>query len=352
MSSRSIRYSGSAGAPLPVRDGVNATRLRVPLTGAWQTIAEYVMDRFGHVDSEGIKERFRTGEVRAADGTKISLDTALGACEFIWYYRSVPDEQRIPFEMRVLHEDEHLLVADKPHFIPSTPGGRFVQNSALVRLRRSTSNPDLVPLHRLDRATSGVLLFSTRPETRGAYQQLFENRQVDKTYEAVSALPQTTADELRNLAERFPLVFRNRMAKTKGVITADVVDYPVADSGRLPSPRTAKQRRTSAPTVGPNAETHIDLISTGDSARIHTGTPVAHFRLTPHTGRTHQLRVHLAALGLGILNDRFYPQLLDHADDDYRSPLQLLARRIGFTDPLTGHRRDFTSALTLSEVPV
>ncbi|MGO1183391.1 MAG: pseudouridine synthase [Micrococcaceae bacterium] len=325
--------------PLPVRDGVNPTRLRVPTTGPWDTIAAYVLERFGHVDPEGIRTRFRTGEVRAAGGAVVDLTTALGTHEFIWYYRDVAEEPQLPFEVRVLHRDEHLVVADKPHFIPTTPGGRFLQNSALVRLRRALDNPDLVPLHRLDRATAGVLLFSACPETRGAYQELFENRAVTKTYEAVVRLP----DHHPGWVQRLPLIYRNRMEKTKGVITARVVDYPVADSGRLPAPRTGKQRRTHAPTVGPNAASRIELLATGSG--------VAHLRLSPHTGRTHQLRVHLAALGTPILHDRFYPELLDHTEDDVDAPLQLLARTLGLTDPLTGAEREFRSELELGEVP-
>lgn len=322
-----------------MRDGVNPTRLRVPAQGPWATIAEYVLERFGHVRPEGIRERFRTGEVRAPGGAVVDLSTPLGTHEFIWYYRGVPDEPELPFQVRVLHRDEHLVVADKPHFLPTTPGGRFLHNSVLVRLRRALNNPDLVPLHRLDRATAGVLLFSARPETRGAYQELFEHRVVTKTYEAVVRLP--SADP--GWVERLPLVYRNRMEKTKGVITARVVDYPVAESGRLPAPRTGKQRRTHAPTVGPNAESRIELINAGPAR--------AHLRLTPHTGRTHQLRVHLAALGLPIVHDRFYPELLDHADDDVDAPLQLLARTLAFTDPLTGRARVFRSELELAEVP-
>ena len=325
--------------PLPVRDGVNPTRLRVPRQGAWPTIADYVLERFGHVDPEGIRRRFRTGEVRAPGGAVVDLNTALGAHEFIWYYRDVADEPHLPFEVRVLHRDEHLVVVDKPHFLPTTPGGRFLQNSALVRLRRALDHPDLVPLHRLDRATAGVLAFSACPDTRGAYQALFENRVVAKTYEAVVRLPDTHS----GWVDRLPVIYRNRMEKTKGVITAQVVEYPVADSGRLPAPRTGKQRRSHAPTVGPNAESRIELLGTGGGR--------AHLKLTPHTGRTHQLRVHLAALGTPILHDRFYPELLDHADDDVDAPLQLLARTLGFTDPLTGQPRLFRSELELAEVP-
>ncbi|QCU78861.1 pseudouridine synthase [Citricoccus sp. SGAir0253] len=372
----------SQPSPLPVRDGVNATRLRLPDSG-WPTVLDYVLHRWGHVDPEGIVDRFRTGEVRAADGTVITETTPLGVHGSVWYYRSVPREDPIPFDLEVLHRDEHLVVADKPHFLPTTPGGRFVQESALVRLRNRLGLDHLVPIHRLDRATAGVVMFSTDPDTRGAYQVLFERRQVWKQYEAVSALgplpvpapgpreprdpdggrapgaegtdgvdPEGTGPEdVAALVHRFPLTYRNRMDKVKGVLTARTLDYPPLHSGRAPGTPARRGRRTNRPTVGANAETRIELIGTGVSAGTWAGAAVGHFRLFPRTGRTHQLRVHLAALGLGILNDPFYPELLDVAPDDYDRPLQLLAHTIGFTDPLTGRERRFGSGLRLRERP-
>ena len=200
-----------------------------------------------------------------------------------------------------------------------------------------------MPLHRLDRATAGVLLFSPNPATRGAYQQLFEHRKVTRYYQAVVHVPSPTQLYL----QRFPLTYRNRIIKTKGIITAEVQAYEVADSGRIQAPRTGKRRRSHAPTTGPNAITDIKLLghqATDDGA-------LAHVALSPRTGRTHQLRIHLAALGHGILHDRFYPQLLDHGPDDYSKPLQLLASGVSFTDPLTGEMREFMSRRILDFKP-
>jgi tRNA pseudouridine32 synthase / 23S rRNA pseudouridine746 synthase len=344
---------------------VNATRLTIPDAG-WDTILDYVLHRWGHVDPQGIIERFRIGEVRAADGTVVTEDTPLRTHDFIWYYRNVPHEAPIPYPVTVLHQDDHLLVADKPHFLPTTPGGRFVQESALVRLRNQLGLDHLVPMHRLDRATAGVVMFSTNPETRGAYQVLFERRRIWKVYEAVSALAPVTAPghdagpgapqarprpAAGDLAGRFPLTYRNRMDKVKGVLTARTLDYGVGDSGRSPGRAARPGRKTNVPTAGANAETRIELIGTGAASGTWAGAAVGHFRLYPSTGRTHQLRVHLAALGLGILNDSFYPVLQDAAPDDYDRPLQLLAQTIGFTDPLTGQERRFSSQLQLQERP-
>ena len=183
-------------SPLPPRNGVNATRLRLPAAG-WPTAQDYVLHRFGHVDPDGIRARFARGEVVAADGTALTPTTPLGVHDDLWYYRDVPDEAPLPVTHTLLHRDEHLVVIHKPHFLPTTPGGRFVQETALVRLRNELGLDDLVPLHRLDRATAGVVMFSANPATRGAYHLLFERRAVAKTYEAVVLLPEAPDDGAR-----------------------------------------------------------------------------------------------------------------------------------------------------------
>lgn len=343
-------------SPLPVRDGVNATRLRIPRAGPWASVMDYMLERFGHVDPEGIVRRFRDGEVVGIGAEPLTPTTPLGVHDFLWYYRNLPDEPALPVTETILFQDENLLVVDKPHFLPTTPGGRFVQESALVRLRNRLSLPELIPMHRLDRATAGVILFSTNPATRGAYQVLFEHRRIAKEYRCVSALPPVwgtpphDADapfgthaasapgrhgqHVRHLtgprratAEDFPLEYRNRMAKEKGHLLA------------------------LTPPGEPNAETRIDLLRTGTSEGTHAGTAVGLFRLRPHSGKTHQLRVHMAALGLGIVNDPFYPVLLDKAPDDFTRPLQLLAHSISFTDPFSGRPVTFASERNLCEFP-
>ncbi|MFD5821417.1 pseudouridine synthase [Nesterenkonia xinjiangensis] len=345
-------------SPLPVRDGVNATRLRLPLTGPWETLHDYVLETFGHIDHGGITRRFEDGEVVDVEGRPLSTATPLGTCEFLWYYRSVSDEQPLPVTEEILHEDEHLLAVDKPHFLPTTPAGRYVQESLLVRLRRRLDLPDLIPIHRLDRGTAGVVIFSKEPSTRGAYQLLFENRRVLKTYECVSALPPGPHPAAgpgpircgERLAARFPLVIRNRITKTKGVVVSELQPYEVADSGRRPHDRRAPRRgrRRTTPVPGANSSSRVELLGVGHG---RTGVDAGHFRLTPHTGKTHQLRIHMALLGLGIMHDRFYPELLDDAPDDFDEPLQLLARTLSFTDPLSGEAREFTSRRTLAETP-
>ncbi|WP_120004078.1 pseudouridine synthase [Nesterenkonia muleiensis] len=334
-------------SPLPVRNGVNATRLRVPLTGPWSTVHEYVLETFGHIDPAGITARFSSGEVVDSAGAPVTAQAPLGSAEFIWYYRSLPKEAALPVTEQILFEDDHLLAVDKPHFLPTTPAGRYVQESLLVRLRNRLSLPELVPIHRLDRGTAGVVLFAKNPETRGAYQLLFENRRVSKTYQCVSLLN----DQPYAVTDRFPLTVRNRIEKTKGVVVSQLVSYEVADSGKRPHDRRfpAKGRRRTDPVPGPNSSSRIELIEHGQN---RAGRSVALFRLTPHTGKTHQLRVHMAMLGLGILHDRFYPELWDDSPDDFDAPLQLLAHSLSFTDPLSAAPRCFTSQRKLVEAPV
>jgi tRNA pseudouridine32 synthase/23S rRNA pseudouridine746 synthase len=306
-------------SPLPVRDGVNATRLRLPDEGPWNTAMDYMMHRWGHIDPQGIEDRFDAGEIVGEGGAPLDRATRLEDHTFIWYYRTLPPESRIPVELNILHQDEHLLVVDKPHFLPTTPGGTYIQESALVRLRNQLELPDLIPMHRLDRMTAGVLLLSTNPETRGKYQVLFEKRQVQKEYECVSAAQPAAGHP----AVDFPVVVRNRMTKSRSYLLAEVIDGE------------------------PNAETRIGLLETFDAGTHRRGL----YRLEPHSGKTHQLRVHMASLGLGIVNDAFYPDLLDKAPDDYARPLQLLARGIRFVDPISKEPVEYRSRLTLSEAP-
>jgi tRNA pseudouridine32 synthase/23S rRNA pseudouridine746 synthase len=315
-------------SPLPVRDGVNATRLRLPDEGPWDTAMDYMMHRWGHIDPQGIEDRFDAGEIVGEGGIPLTRHTRLEDHTFIWYYRTLPPETRLPVEISILHRDDHLLVVDKPHFLPTTPGGTYIQESALVRLRNQLELPDLIPMHRLDRMTAGVLLFSTNPQTRGKYQVLFEKRQVQKDYECVSAAEPATGHP----AVEFPVVVRNRMTKSRSYLLAEVVEGE------------------------PNTETRIERLETFD-AGTHPGAggttlaapALARYRLEPHTGKTHQLRVHMASLGLGIVNDAFYPDLLDKAPDNFGKPLQLLARGIRFVDPVSGRPVEYRSGLELSE---
>ncbi len=302
-------------SPLPVRDGVGATRLHVPMSGDWPTVGAYMIERFFHLDPEGLLSRFDRGEIVARDGRPLTRETPLGVEEFIWYYRDPPVETRLPVEIEVIHQDDDLVVIDKPHFLPVAPSGRYLQETALVRLKRELGIQDLVALHRLDRETAGVLLFSRRPPSRNAYHALWRQHQVHKVYEAVApwhaGLP-------------LPATVSHRLAEPGGEGFMQMQVLPGE----------------------PNAHTRVEPV------RCLAGTPWALYRLQPLTGRRHQLRAQMNALGLPIVGDRIYPTLWPEpaadAEPDWRNPLQLLAREIAFNDPLTGLPRRFVSRRTLA----
>ncbi|WP_305093992.1 RluA family pseudouridine synthase [Prescottella sp. R16] len=297
-------------APLPVRDGLNPTRLRLPRAGMWPTALAYLLDRFP-TDTVRLREKVESGEVVDEHGTPIDATSPFRPHGFLYLYRDPPVEKRVPFEIDVLYRDENLLVVDKPHFLATTPRGAYVAESALVRLRRDLDLPELVPAHRLDRVTAGVLIFTVRPPVRRAYQSLFDARLVTKVYEALAPHDPTLS---------LPRTVRSRIVKERGVLQAREV------SGE------------------PNAESRIELLETID------GT-IGRYRLSPRTGKTHQLRLHMSSLGVPILGDNFYPVVRDVAPDDYRAPLQLLARSIAFDDPFTGEHRRFESRRRLTPPP-
>ena len=251
--------------------------------------------------------RMAHGEVTDEHGVLVGAETRFTPHRKIYYFRSVANEPRIPFEATILFQDAHILVADKPHFLPVVPSGRFVQETLLVRLKNELGIETLSPAHRIDADTAGLVLFTIQPETRDAYQRLFRERRVEKHYEAIAA---TNADHT------FPLHRRSRLIESNAFMQMREVPGE------------------------PNAETEIDLMQQRGA--------VARYSLRPVTGQKHQLRAHMAALDLPILNDRIYPKLLAASDmRDYGEPLQLLARRIAFSDPLTGKERSFTSGRTL-----
>jgi tRNA pseudouridine32 synthase / 23S rRNA pseudouridine746 synthase len=290
--------------PLPPRDGLDPARVRLPDDGPWATLRDHLVERLP-VDPARVDAMLAEGRVVDHDGP-LGPGSPFVPGSVVWFHRDLPDEAPVPFGVEVVHRDDDLLVVDKPHFLATIPRGRHVLETALVRLRHELDLPALSPAHRLDRVTAGLVMFTVRPEVRGAYQNLFRDRRVGKTYEAIAPY---------DPALTLPRTVRSHIRKDRGVVTA----YETDDE--------------------PNAETLVELVE-------HDGER-ARYRLTPHTGRTHQLRVHLASLGVPILGDPFYPELRDVGLDDFRAPLQLLARTLSFTDPLTGAPRLFTSRRTL-----
>jgi tRNA pseudouridine32 synthase/23S rRNA pseudouridine746 synthase len=274
--------------------------------GSWATVLDGLCALFPRIDRSVWEDRFARGRVLDEAGQPLAVYTPyrVGLC--VRYFREVAQELPIPFRETLLHVDAHLVVVDKPHFLPVTPAGGFVEETVLARLTRALGNTDLVPLHRIDRHTAGLVMFSADPASRAAYQALFPQRRIRKSYEAWAA-------PLPNLS--FPQVRRSRLAAGEPFFRMQEV------SGE------------------PNSETHIDVLE----------RRAAHWRyaLEPITGKKHQLRVHMAALGAPILHDPFYPELPGPQPDDHARPLQLLARRLAFTDPLSGQPREFVSELAL-----
>jgi tRNA pseudouridine32 synthase/23S rRNA pseudouridine746 synthase len=292
--------------PLPIRSGVAPSYLWLTETLAGGML-RFLVERFPDVAAGSWAERLQRGEVVDAQGTPLRAESHVRRGMRIWYYRELEAETPIPFAERILYQDEHLLVADKPHFLPMIPTGRFLHETLLVRLKHTLALPHLTPIHRLDRETAGVVILSHNPATRGRYQSMFQKRSVRKVYEALAAPLE---------GHSFPFTYRSRMADgDKFFVMQEVAGEP-------------------------NSETLVELIERRGA--------VALYRLHPHTGRKHQLRLHMASLGAPILNDAFYPVALPCKGDDFSAPLQLLARAISFDDPLTGAPRVFTSERQLA----
>lgn len=292
--------------PLPTRDGVGPSCVGLP-TGPWPTITDFLVERFPAIDRATWMARMDAGTVVDEHGQTVTADRRYQAPLRVYYYRALDVEPRIPFDEIVLFQDNELVVADKPPFLPVTPAGKYVQESLLVRLKRKLGIDDLAPLHRIDRSTSGLVLFSVRPATRGAYTTLFAQRAVAKHYEAVVIWPPGAT---------MPAIYRSRL----------VDDDHFMRMREVPGE--------------PNSETGLALREARDGCAL--------LDLSPVTGRKHQLRVHCMALGLPIMNDPIYPDLLPADSDDFEKPLQLLARSVAFRDPLTGEPRHFESPRRLS----
>jgi tRNA pseudouridine32 synthase/23S rRNA pseudouridine746 synthase len=286
---------------LPVRNGVSPSCVSLP-GGDWPTITDFLVQRFPDIPRAVWLERMAAGAVVDEFGEAVTPERAYRGHMRLYYYRALPPETRIPFEEELLFQDGHLVVVDKPHFLPVTPSGHYLQETLLVRLKNRLGLDGLSPIHRIDRETAGIVLFSVQPQERAAYQDLFRQRSVDKVYEAIAPW---------HADMRFPQVRRSRIVEGQPFFRQAEVDG------------------------APNSETVIELLETRGL--------LARYRLRPVTGKKHQLRVHMFALGLPIVNDRVYPPLDPTPEDDYNFPLQLLAQAISFDDPSTGQRRQFNS---------
>ena len=288
-----------------LRDGVGPSSVVLPL-GPWPTVLDFLTERFPGVARSQWLERMASGAVSCDLGHTLACDAPYIAGLRVYYFRTLPPEPKIPFDEVLLHQDAHLLVVDKPHFLPVMPSGKYLQETVLVRLKNKLGLQDLVPIHRIDRDTAGLVLFSVNPATRDAYHALFRNHQVAKTYQAIAPW---------NPALPWPLRRESRIAESAHFMQQCEVDGP------------------------PNALTHITPLETLGA--------MARYQLEPVTGQRHQLRVHMAALGLPLVGDGIYPTLTPEGSADYAKPLQLLAKSIAFTDPVSGQALRFESQRAL-----
>ncbi len=294
---------------LPIRDGVKPSCVVLPNVGDG-TCLDFLVQRLPAVSRESWLERMARGEVVDEQARPVQPHTPLLKGLRIYYYREVEAEPHIPFEAEVLYQDAHIVVADKPHFLPVTPGGKYLQNTLLVRLKNQLGLPDLSPVHRIDRDTAGLVLFAARREDRGAYQALFRERTVHKAYEAIAPW---------NPAITFPREHASRMVESNNFIRMQEV------AGT------------------PNSFTQMELLEHNQHW--------ARYRLLPISGKRHQLRVHMAALGLGLKGDGLYPVVDDAPEGDFSRPLMLLAQSLAFCDPVTGLQHQFRSRRTLGPLP-
>ena len=301
---------------LPVKNGVGPSVVGLPKDESkqgrapWITITDFLTDRFPAIPRATWLQRMADGDVEDEFGVRVTPERLYQGHIRVYYYRDLEVEPHIPFDEVILHQDEHLIVVDKPHFLPVTPSGKYLQETVLVRLKRKLKLDDLVPIHRIDRDTAGLVLFSVQSATRNAYQALFRDRAVHKTYEAIAPFRP-------NLV--FPLTRHSRIVED-------------TSEGRGFMTQTEVEASPNAPL---NALTHIQALAVKGN--------LARYQLKPVTGKRHQLRVHMNALGIPIQGDGIYPVLTPEGQIDYDNPLQLLAKSIEWVDPISGEVRQFES---------
>lgn len=332
MINRLVQRRGK-NPPLPIRDGLNASRVRLPSDAGPTRVLDFVDEliaaqrhRHESDDAAALSARFTAGEVVDNLGRPIGAEEIILPGTDVWFYRVPAEEPLVPFDCVVLHQDDNLLVVDKPSYLATMPRGRHITETALVRMRRATGIQELSPAHRLDRLTSGVLVFTVRPEVRGAYQTIFARREAAKTYRAIADFDPALVPGGQ------PTLWESRMTKTPGFIKGEIVPGE------------------------PNAQTYLEsVIAVSDAEQdqleaVHGPLPrQGHYLLKPVTGKTHQLRLHMWAAGVPILGDPVYPRVYTEEEEDMAVPMRLTAVELSFADPFSGELRIFRAPWELDQ---
>jgi len=274
------------------------------------TVLEFLVLKFSAIAIDVWLQRMADGKVHWHDGSLIDAQTAFAAQQRVYYYREVESEPIIPFLEKIIFQDELILVAYKPHFLPVTPGGKYIEECLQNRLRNKTGNHNLQAVHRIDKGTAGLVMFSVNPDSRQKYHHLFEAHLVSKTYQAVAR----TVNNTPTLNHEWDI--KNRLEKSTPRFLMQIVEGEANSHSRIRCLRTTAEK--------------------------------ALFELNPITGKTHQLRLHMQSLGWPLLNDNYYPELQPSKPDDFSKPLQLLAQKLAFTDPVTKQERRFSSDVELN----
>ena len=287
-------------------EGVSSSRVFLPADKQYPSLLEFFINQFPHIDKSEWEARFSEGLVMTVDGQAVMPQDPYQPNTHLIYFRRLAREPEIPFEEAILFQDAHIVVADKPHFLPVTPSGLYLHQTLLNRLKKSTGIQTLSPIHRIDRDTAGLVIFSVNPNERAQYQNLFRDRVVKKVYEAIAPYSEV-------LNQKLPMTYQSRLEESEHFLQMQEVEGE------------------------PNADTEIEL--------IEITKPWARYRLTPGSGKKHQLRCHLNALGIPIKGDQIYPILTPYQEYelDFSNPLQLLAKEIHFQDPITKEERRFVS---------
>lgn len=291
-------------------EGVSASRVFLPADQSHPNLLQFFIAQFPHIEANEWERRFAEGLILDVDGQSLLANDPYRPNTHLMYFRRLAREPEIPFDEHILYQDDHLLVADKPHFLPVTPSGLYLHQTLLNRLKKKTKIQTLSPIHRIDRDTAGLVIFSINPDERSQYQNLFRDRVVSKVYEAIAPYSE-------ELSKKLPITYQSRLEESEHFLQMQEVDGEV------------------------NADTKIELI---DEIR-----PWARYQLMPGSGKKHQLRAHMNALGVPIKNDQIYPILTPYQEYelDFTKPLQLLAKKISFKDPITSEERSFCSGQEL-----